>query len=112
MLVSDEEDDNGEPPPPQGGSAGDPDAWHQAVLDAKGGSTDSVVTLALFGGSPRFPDCGPLSNDDGAEETPRLQQFFDAFPRTASGSVCGSEYAPFFDGVLETVVQASTDLGR
>jgi hypothetical protein len=70
-----------------------------------------VVTLGLIGGSPRFPDCAPLSTEDGAEETPRLQQFFDGFPRSASGSVCASEYASFFESALDAVVQACVDLG-
>jgi hypothetical protein len=106
MLISDEEDDYNAAPAPQGGSMGEPADWYQALVDAKDGKESNVVALGLIGGSPRFPDCPELGpNLEGAEQTSRLQQFYDMFETSFTGSVCADTYATFFQDALDAVSQ-------
>lgn len=104
LLITDEEDDVTDEPAPQGGSIGDPNRWYDAIVEAKGGEQRNVVALGLIGGSPRFGDCSDLSLGlDGAEQTTRLQRFFDKFTNHFTGSVCSNGYDDFFAGALDEV---------
>lgn len=104
LMITDEEDDHTDMPAPQGGSAGEPADWFGAVVAAKSGKASNVVALGLIGGSPRFDDCTALSADGkGAEQTTRLEQFFDMFDTHFEGSVCTPDYAGFFNEALEKV---------
>ena len=104
LVISDEEDDVESPPEPQGGSIGDPDAWFEAIVEAKNGVETNAVALGLIGGSPRFGDCTDLSQGlDGAEQTTRLQQFLGKFENSYTGSVCSEGYDEFFQQALEEV---------
>ncbi len=106
LLISDEEDDHTDAPPPQGGSLGEPDEWFATMVDAKAGKSSNIVALGLIGGSPRFDDCAALSADGkGAEQTSRLEQFFDSFETHFEGSVCASGYDAFFDDALKKVAE-------
>ncbi len=96
-IISDEDDT---------GSPGSPAAWHQALVDAKGGNADAVVVLGLVadanvaGGLPGGP-CA--ANSSGA---PLLQQFVKSFRFGSLGSVCAADYAPFFQDAVAPVGQA------
>jgi hypothetical protein len=106
LVISDEEDDVEDPPEPQGGSLGEPAAWYEAVLAAKGGEPNNAVALGLLGGSPRFGDCEELSEGlTGAEQTTRLSAFIEMFPTHFAGSVCSPDYAPFFTEALEKIAE-------
>src|SRR5262249_9446365 len=104
LMITDEEDDHTDEPAPQGGSLGEPPDWYASVVAAKSGKSSNVVALGLIGGSPRFDDCTALSADGkGAEQTTRLEQFFDMFDTHFEGSVCTPNYAGFFNEALEKV---------
>jgi len=104
LMITDEEDDHTDEPAPQGGSSGEPQVWFDAIVAAKNGRVSNVVALGLIGGSPRFDDCTALSADGkGAEQTTRLEQFFDMFDTHFEGSVCTPNYAGFFTEALEKV---------
>lgn len=106
LVISDEEDNFETGAFEQDGSLGDPQRWHDAIIDAKGGKETNVVALGLIGGSPRFDDCEDLSVGlDGAEQTTRLQRFIDKFDQGFTGSVCGEGYDAFFNDALETVAE-------
>ncbi|MBC8071047.1 MAG: hypothetical protein IAG13_22170 [Deltaproteobacteria bacterium] len=106
LMITDEEDDHTDAPAPQGGSAGEPAEWFDALVAAKSDKVSNVVALGLIGGSPRFPDCTALSADGkGAEQSTRLEQFFDSFDAHFEGSVCSQDYATFFDDALAKVSQ-------
>ncbi len=106
LVISDEEDDVADDPEPQGGSLGDPDAWYEAIVAAKGGEAKNAVALGLLGGSPRFGDCQDPSEDgEGAEQTTRLSTFVEKFPTHFAGSVCSPNYSAFFAEALEKVAE-------
>lgn len=106
LVISDEEDDVADAPQPQGGSLGDPDAWYDAIVAAKGGEANNAVALGLLGGSPRFDDCTALSvAGNGAEQTTRLSRFIEKFETHFVGSVCSPNYSAFFAEALEKVAE-------
>jgi hypothetical protein len=109
VLVSDEDDDHRAAPGPQGGSLGEPADWYDAMVDAVGGHRNRVIALGLLGGAPKFDDCAELSvGNEGAELTARLSHFVERFDGHAIGSVCGSDYAPFFRAALDAVKHSCT----
>lgn len=101
-FITDEEDDA------DGffGSPGDPTTWHADLIANKGGQEEAVAVLGLFGDND-LPDgtCAPL--DDGvvgAEPSPRLRQFVDAFgDRGFFGSVCADDYGQFFADAVSVI---------
>jgi hypothetical protein len=105
LLISDEEDDRTLPPMPRGGSLGDPDRWHDAMVEVKGGKETNLVALGLIGGSPKFADCPNLMGTEGAEDSPRLQTFLESFETNFVGNVCASGYDVFFDEALKKVAE-------
>jgi hypothetical protein len=105
LLLTDEEDDHANPPPPRGGSEGNPSAWHDALVAAKGGLETNVVALGLIGGSPLFPNCEALSEEQGAEPAPRLTTLLESFDSSYVGSVCASNYESFFADALMSVAR-------
>ncbi len=105
LVITDEEDNKALAPPPQGGSLGDPNRWHDAIIQAKGGKRNNAVALSLIGGSPKFSDCPDLAGNVGAEETPRIQEFVESFSINFVGNVCASGYDTFFNEALEKVAE-------
>lgn len=91
-------------------SPGTPQEWHQAVLDAKLGNAGGVVVLGLIGdiGQPGSI-CKELNqggnNTDGAEASPRLRAFIEAFGPTQGleASVCADDYGPFFEEAVALI---------
>jgi hypothetical protein len=85
-FVTDTEDDS---------SPGEPDSWIQAVLDAKG-DREEIFVLGLVGDQNLAAGLqgGPCTSEVNA--APRLQQFVQGFEHGHLGSVCASDYAPFF----------------
>lgn len=81
-------------------SAGTPAAWADAVLATKGGDTDAIVVLGLFGDTGEATAlCEPLAPDGvvGADDGVRLRAFVEGFAgRGITGSVCAPDYAGFF----------------
>jgi hypothetical protein len=97
-FITDEEDDMGDDGK---GSIGDPASWYSAVVAAKNGDEKAAVILGLVGDS-NLPmgtcaaDLDPNNNDMGAQAAPRLQSFVGMFPNGVIGSVCATDYTPFF----------------
>jgi hypothetical protein len=97
VIITDEEDTNTDDPGE--GSPGEPADWYNAVVAAKGGVPTAAVVLGLVGDGNRPGGlCPPLGGiyDDAADPAPRLQAFVEMFPRGVIGSVCASDYTPFF----------------
>jgi len=105
IIITDEEDDNsvaGE------GSPGQPEEWHAQLVAAKGGDTDAVVVLGLVGdGNLSDGVCpsgsGPNMDGTGAESALRLQTFVDMFENGVIGSVCATDYTPFFSEAVGVI---------
>lgn len=106
LVVTVITDENDEPDD----STGSPQGWYQALKDAKHGDDGAVVVLGLVGDND-LPGgiCQPLSIDfaTGAEPAPRLREFVGLFgERGLVGSVCATDYAPFFASTIEAIGQA------
>jgi hypothetical protein len=100
-IITDEEDDQ---------SAGDPAAWKEALLRAKGGNEESIVMLGLVsdsdveGGLPGGP-CDP----DESFGAPRLRSFVSSFERGSLGSICASDFSSFFAQAVSVIDTACQD---
>ncbi len=98
-FISDEED--------AGDSPGDPASWHAELLARKGGNETAVVVLGLLGdtslpGAVCPPDSVPGAN--GGEYSPRLIEFVESWgSRGLWGSVCASDYGPFFEQAVALI---------
>ncbi len=96
VLITDEEDD--------AESDGDPVAWYESVVEAKGGDEERVVVLSLVG-HPKPNDCIPTqwTGMQGAEIATRILQFTSIFPYGYVGDICSADYAPFFSEATEHI---------
>jgi hypothetical protein len=89
------------------GSAGDPPDWVAAVASRKGGWEHDVVVLSLLGlDKPNACPDFQWDGTEGAQVSPRLAEFTQAFPQGAVGDICAQEYATFMLGVVPGVVAA------
>jgi hypothetical protein len=73
---------------------GQPQAWYDAMVAAKGGNAEAIVMLGLI--------------PDGASATPTKQlhwhNFIDLFgARGIKGDVEATDYAPFFDSAIAII---------
>ncbi len=103
VFVTDEDDGPEDSP-------GVPAGWHTRVVAAKGGNTDQIFVLGIFGDNMQ-PNarCTDLKSDPngGAEDSLRLGQFVEEFGgRGVRGSVCADDYSDSFDALLNTVATA------
>lgn len=90
-FITDEDDDSGD------GSSGTVEGWRQALIAAKNGDDQAIVTLGLFGGA----GCG--------EDSLRLTQFVDSWEdRGLQGSVCG-DYQGFFQQAVDLIDTTCND---
>ncbi len=98
-IITDEEDG-------EEATAGDPACWKQAVLQAKNDDEGAIVVLALIGDTDvpmalcteYDPDVGT-----GAEASPNLRTFAESFEFGEWGSVCSTDYAPFFEEAVSVI---------
>jgi hypothetical protein len=88
-------------------SVGEPALWRQAIVQAKGGSDDSIVFLGLIGGQPSsgVSSCGAT---DSAPE-PRLHSLIESFSLGTVGDICAADYAPFFAQAVSVIDTACQD---
>jgi hypothetical protein len=102
-IITDEEEKS---------SPGDPASWKQSLVDAKPGGEQAIVVLGLIGdnGTPGAI-CAPFASNagTGAEPSPRLRAFAESFPAGRVGSVCASDYAPFFSDAVSPIEGACND---
>jgi hypothetical protein len=106
VVVTDEEDDSTEDP--NGGSPGDPPDWAQSLIDAKNGDPNAIVVLMLVGdgdvpGGVCPPGADPGGGGPGAEPSPRLRAFAELFDHGLWGSICETDYGPFFDEAISVI---------
>jgi hypothetical protein len=95
-------------------SAGDPDDWFAAVVQAKNGDANAVVVLSLIGDCDADGLCpgmtlhpfNPTAPFSGAEPAPRLREFTGKFTHGTTGPVCADDYSPFFQGAISVIAQA------
>jgi hypothetical protein len=112
VTVITDEDDNAPNPPddPAGDSPGTPHDWFDALVEAKGGKAESIVTLALIGdtGQPGAL-CQPLDHTTGigAENSSRIREFTALFGDQGHvGSICAPSYESFFVEAVDSIGQA------
>lgn len=105
VLVTNEEDEH--EVDTAWGSTGDPPEWVAALAARKGGWEHDVVVLSLLG-TDKPNACPDFQWDgtEGAQVSPRLIEFTQAFPQGAVGDVCAPDYGPFLQGVVPGVVAA------
>lgn len=93
-FVTDEDDNAGD------GSTGGVDTWRQALIDAKNGNEDAIVTLGLFGDD----DLPNAICNGGAETSPRLRQFLESWgDKGLFGSICAQDYDDFFQSAVDLI---------
>ncbi len=80
------------------GSAGTPDSWRAALLEAKHGDESSIVVLGLFGDDDLATGfCSGL-----ADPSPMLRVFLNSWgDRGVFGSVCSDSFGEFFQAAVE-----------
>ncbi len=110
VLITDEDDNGPNADDLEGDSVGNPQTWFDAVVEAKGGNADAIVTMALIGDSDAVGGiCAPLDpvTFEGAEPAPRIRQFVELFgDQGIVGSVCSPTYNEFFMTAVDTIGQA------
>lgn len=86
---------------------GDPQAWYDAVVQAKGGKPESAVMVGLIGERDLAPiDCLGAGNADN----PYYLEFFAMFgDRGHVASVCEDDYLPVFEAAIPTISDACDD---
>jgi hypothetical protein len=89
-IITDEPDEH---------SSGDPAAWAEAVIAAKGGNAEAVVLLGLLpDGDLDMPLCG----DEGVV-APNMTEFLQMFGASSRASVCEPDYSPFFEAAVSVI---------
>lgn len=104
VVITDEDDDWSEP---DVDLETDAQAWFDGVVAAEDGIESNVVFLLISGGSPKWPDCGPLDlmTMTGADDSPKLTAWAQKFSNANTGSVCSSGYGSYLAesiAVIET----------
>ena len=89
----------------EGDSSGSPVGWQQGLAAAKGGSTDRIAVLGLFGDNDQpGAICEPLAEGGGAEPSARLGEFVALFgERGLRSSVCADHYGDAFADLLDVL---------
>jgi hypothetical protein len=109
-FITDEEDDTESP--------GNPQVWHDTLLQLKQGNDTAIVVLGLLGdtGLPNAvcpPDSIPGST--GGEYSPRLIEYVESWgERGLWGSVCSPSYGTFFEqavALIETACEEFEPVG-
>lgn len=110
VIITDEDDNGPNADDLEGDSAGSPQAWVDALVAAKNGNGDAIISMALIGDGDT-PDgvCAPLdpATFEGAEPAPRIREFTELWGNHGIvGSVCADSYVEFFDSAVETIGSA------
>ncbi len=95
-LITDEPDEH---------SDGNTTTWREDLVAAKGGRVESIVMLGLIGDNDQEDGiCEPKENYVGAEAAPAIRYLVSSFgSRGVLGSVCESDYSPFFDDAVDAL---------
>ncbi|MEM6292224.1 MAG: hypothetical protein AAGA54_13195 [Myxococcota bacterium] len=110
VIITDEDDNGPNADDLEGDSMGSPQAWRDALVAAKNGNEDAIITMALIGdGDSPTGICDPLdpATFEGAEPAPRIREFAGLFgAQGIVGSVCAPSYVEFFESAVETIGMA------
>ena len=105
VIITDEWDGPGDPE--GSSSAGDPDSWYEAVVEAKGGISQNAVALALINYTADA-DEDPSPFDTYFDGT-TIKAFTDRFEENGFvGGICEADYGPIFQaaiGVIDTACE-------
>lgn len=82
-----------------GGSMGDPTSWRQALVDAKLGNDEAIVTLGVLGTDS---NCDPTA-------APRMNEMITSFDKGTTVSKCEPDYSPFFAQAVDFIEVACDD---
>lgn len=107
VVITDEYDGMGDPDGIGGFSAGDPQSWYDAVVEAKDGIPQNAVVVSLLNyySQPDEPPsaCLPL---DPTSDGVNIKTFTEMFEDNGFvGGICVADYGPIFDeaiGLIET----------
>ena len=107
VVITDEDDDWSAP---DADVATNAQAWFDGVVAAEDGIETNVVFLLLSGGSPKWPDCGPLDlmNMTGADDSPKLTAWAQKFSNANIGSVCSAGYGATLAASISVIETACT----
>jgi hypothetical protein len=110
VIITDEDDNGPNADDLEGDSVGNPQAWRDALVAAKNGNENAIISMALIGDGD-VPDgiCQPLDpmTFEGAEPAPRIREFAGLFgAQGIVGSVCADSYVEFFESAVETIGMA------
>ena len=100
-FITDEEEKPG-----NGGSPGTPKDWYDAILAAKGGNQDAIVTIGFIGDhGTANPICElPDAMGNGAEPSPLLREFIALFGANGlEASVCAPDFGPAFTEAVSKI---------
>jgi hypothetical protein len=102
VIITDEYDGMGDPELMF--SAGDPQSWYQAAVDAKGGIPENVAALAIinYEGAPCMP-AFPDMVFNGEQILAWVQLFGD---NGFVGAICEPDYGPFFQQAIDVIQNA------
>ena len=83
-------------------TVGSPQAWHDALVQAKGGNEDHVVMLGII--NTEDASCVAGAGDPIVHPTERFVELVQMFgDRGFMGNVCGSNYDVFFEQAVSIV---------
>lgn len=93
VLLTDEEDGMSKP-------KDDPQAWYEAVVAAKGGNEEAIVTIGLLSdkGQPN-----QVCSNQEFSDAQDLRDFVQLFTHHTVGSVCEPDYQPIFKEAVSVI---------
>ncbi len=110
VVITDEDDNGPHADDLEGDSTGSPAAWREALIEAKNGNENAIISMALIGdGDSPTGICAPLDpmTFDGAEPAPRIREFIELWgDHGIVGSVCSDSYVEFFESAVDTIGSA------
>ncbi len=109
VIITDEDDNGPNADDLEGDSVGTPSSWKDALVEAKHGNENAIITMALIGDADSPTGiCAPLpATFEGAEPAPRIRDFAESFgAQGVVGSVCAPSYVEFFESAVETISMA------
>lgn len=110
VVITDEDDNGPNADDLEGDSVGSPQAWRDALVQAKNGNEQAIISMALIGDADvEGSICQPLDpmTFEGAEPAPRIREFTGLWgDHGIVGSVCADSYVEFFQSAVETIGSA------
>lgn len=99
--------------PDNASTMGAPQAWRDALVEAKGGNADNIVMLGIV--NTEDATCVAGAGDPIVHPTERFVDFVGGFgDRGLTGNICESSYAGFFEqavGLIDTACEEFTPEG-